>query len=61
MIYQQGEKMSIEDNNAGLETKDIEIAVSESDNHIYIEAWIKMSNGERKYHFGQSIEKKAIK
>jgi hypothetical protein len=46
------------DNNASFETKDIEIAVSESEHHIYIEAWAKLPSGDRIYKFNQTIERK---
>lgn len=45
-------------NNAGLETEDLEIAVSESASHIYVETWAKMPSGERKYLTGHSVELK---
>ena len=55
-----GEQMQVQDksNNASFETKDIEIAVSESEHHIYIEAWAKLPSGDRIYKFNQTIEKK---
>lgn len=45
-------------NSAGLETEDLEIAVSESASHIYVETWAKMPSGERKYLTGHSVELK---
>lgn len=54
------EQMQVQDksNNASFETKDIEIAISESVHHIYIEAWAKLPSGDRIYKFNQTIEKK---
>ena len=45
-------------NSAGLETEDLEIAVSESASHIYVETWAKMPSGERRYLTGHSVELK---